>query len=155
VLADPADAELLRAVRASLQSERVLTAVSDGIALVDFDLRVRWSNPTFDAWCGGPAAGRGFYEALGTPRTEGPEYCPFHAALARRFEAGDAPCKPPTVTTRLLCRGDRHIDLHITPVNEPGSRTPLLIALGRDVSAEVRQRQKLDALYTAGRELSS
>ena len=57
--------------------------------------------------------------------------------------------------TRLHCRGDRDIDLHITPVNEPGSRTPLLIAVGRDVTAEARQQYQLEALHQAGRELTA
>jgi CheY-like chemotaxis protein len=45
--------------------------------------------------------------------------------------------------------------VHITPVNEPGSPVPLLIAVGRDVTAEVKQQQKLDALHRAGRELTA
>jgi CheY-like chemotaxis protein len=154
VLANPSDVALMRAVRGSVQSERILDTLTDGVALVDFDLQVRWSNPTFDSWCGGPAVGRGFYEALGTPRAEENEFCPFHTALSRRSEpANDGP--PPAVTVRLHCRGDRHVDLNITPVNEPGSRLPLLIALGRDVTAEVRQQQQLDALHQAGRELTA
>jgi CheY-like chemotaxis protein len=39
-------------------------------------------------------------------------------------------------------------------VQDSESRMPLLIALGRDVTAEVRQQQKLDALHKAGRELT-
>jgi CheY-like chemotaxis protein/GAF domain-containing protein len=58
------------------------------------------------------------------------------------------------VTARLQCRGGRHLDLHITPVHEPDSTGPLLIALGRDVTALVQQQHKLDALHKAGRELA-
>ena len=153
VIANPADATLMRAVRGSIQSERILDTLTDGVALVDFDLRIRWSNPTFDAWCGGSAFGRGFYEALGSPRSEETEYCPFHTALTRRPEKEDGSVA--AVMTRLHCRGDRDIDLHITPVHEPGVRTPLLIAVGRDVTAEVRQQYQLDALHQAGRELTA
>jgi CheY-like chemotaxis protein len=155
VLANPADVPLMRAVRGSLQSERILDTLTDGVALVDFDLRVRWCNPTFDAWCGGPAVGRGFYEALGSPRAEENEYCPFHSALSRASATATENGKPAAVTTRLHCCHERTIDLHITPVQEPGSRVPLLIAVGRDVTAEVRQQHKLDALYQAGRDLSA
>ena len=63
VLVNPADDTLLRAIRNSIQSERILDSLPDGVALVDFDLRIRWSNPTFDSWCGGPSLGHGFYEA--------------------------------------------------------------------------------------------
>jgi CheY-like chemotaxis protein len=151
VLANPTDTVLFRAVRESVLSEHILASLADGAALVDFDLRVRWSNPTFDAWCGGPAVGRGFHEALGTQNHDS-EFDPFHTALAAR---GDGPDRPATVTARVACRDDRLLDLHITPVHEPGSRSPLLIALGRDVTTEVRQREKLDALHQAGRELAA
>ena len=153
-LTNPADASVLDAVRGLLQAQRVLATLPDGVALVDADLRVRWSNPTFDAWCGGAAGGRDFYEALGSPRVVGPEFCPFQAALRRL--AGDPAADPaPAVTTRMECRGGRHVDLHITPVRDADHAAPLLIALGRDVTALVRQQQKLDALHKAGRELAA
>ncbi len=119
--------------------------------MVDADLRMRWANPTFESWCGGSAAGRDFYTALGcAAEIMGLECCPFRAALARSDVV-----PPPTITARLRCHGERAIDLHITPISEPDSPTPLLLALGRDVTALVRQQQKLDALHKAGRELAA
>jgi CheY-like chemotaxis protein len=146
VLSNPADAHVLEAVRKLLQSRRVLATLPDGVALVNLDRTVRWSNPAFDAWCDGSAVGRDFYEALGSPGIVGPEFCPFRAALA-------AP-RGQTITTRLRCRCDREIELQVTPVNEPEGE-PLLVAVGRDVTAVVRQQQKIDALYKAGRELAA
>jgi CheY-like chemotaxis protein/GAF domain-containing protein len=162
VLTDPADRDILEAVRHLLQSERILAAVPDGLALVNFDLKIVWANPTFEAWCGGSPVGRGFYEALGSPAVVGPEYCPFHTALAAREALrlpprapGGASAAPTAVSTRLVCRGNRHLDLHVMPLAEPTARGPLLIALGRDVTAVVEQQQKLDALHKAGRELAA
>ncbi|HZT81464.1 MAG TPA: response regulator, partial [Gemmataceae bacterium] len=74
----------------------------------------------------------------------GPDYCPFHTALAG---------KP--VITRLHCRDDRYIELQITPVHEPSGKVHRLISLGRDVTAQVHQQQKLDALHQAGRQLAA
>src|SRR5262249_12209867 len=137
-------------LRTLLQAQRILASVPDGVAVVDFDLRVRWANPTFAAWCGGNPVGRGFYEALGSPGNSDAEYCPFHTALSTRPERG----RPRTVTTRLHCTGNPHFDLHVTPGDEPDGRDPLLIVIGRDVTASVAQQQKLDALHKAGRELA-
>jgi CheY-like chemotaxis protein/PAS domain-containing protein len=146
LVANPADAATVDALRTLVQARNILATLPDGVAVVDANLRVRWANPTFESWCGGNVVGRGFYEALGSPDVVGPEFCPFHTALA-----GAAP----TVATRLHCRGGRAVDLHITPISEPDSPKPLLIALGRDVTALVQQQQKLDALHKAGRELAA
>lgn len=83
-VASAADPALLETLRTLLQAQRILASVPDGVAVVDFDLRIRWANPTFTAWCGGRAIGRGFYEALGSPVTSEADYCPFHTALSRR-----------------------------------------------------------------------
>jgi CheY-like chemotaxis protein len=155
VLANPADKSLASAAHNLFQSQQILSTVPDGVAVVDFDLRVRWANPTFESWCNGPPVGRGFYEALGSPEVVGPEYCPFHTALAG-LQTGARPATPPVTSTRLLCRGSRHIDLHITPIIEQDEgKGPLLIALGRDVTSMVQQQQKLDALHKAGTELAA
>lgn len=146
VLTNPVDAHVLDSVRKLLQSRRVLAAIPDGVALVNGDRTVRWSNPAFDAWCDGSAVGRDFYEALGTPYVMGPEKCPFRTAS--QAEHGH------TVMSRLQCRCNRELELQVTRIAEPDGE-PLLVAVGRDITAIVQQQQKLDALYKAGRELAA
>jgi CheY-like chemotaxis protein/PAS domain-containing protein len=141
---DPRETEVRDAARSFFQAERILQSLADGVALVDVDLKVTWANPAFEAWCGGPPAGRGFYEALGSPEILGPDYCPFHTALAG---------KP--VTTRLHCHNNRYLDLHITPILDADHKVSQLIGLTRDVTSESQQAQKLDALHKAGRELAA
>jgi CheY-like chemotaxis protein len=124
---------------------RLLDALADGVAVVGTDLRVIWGNPAFAARCGdGSPRGRGFYEALGTPEILGPDYSPFHTALAGRV-----------ATTRLRLRDDRYLELQVTPMSDGGGAPPQLIVLARDVTAEVHQQQKLDALHKAGAELAA
>src|SRR6266511_2009910 len=80
--ADPRQPALSHGSGRLFQAEHILETLTDGVAVVTADLRVTWANPTFEAWCGGPAVGRAFYEALGSPDILGPDYCPFHTALA-------------------------------------------------------------------------
>ena len=47
VVANPGDATVLNTARHLLQSQRILAAVPDGLALVDFDLKIRWANSAF------------------------------------------------------------------------------------------------------------
>ena len=157
VVANPADKTVLENARRFLQSQRILAAVPDGLALVDFDLKIRWANPTFQAWCGGNPVGRGFYDALGSPQMLGPEYCPFHTALASRDarREADSSTAPEAVTACLVCRNNRFVELHVTPLDDPGAAGPMLLALARDVTHTVEQRQKLDALHEAGRTLAA
>jgi CheY-like chemotaxis protein len=141
---DPRDPAVRDGVGDLFQAERILETVTDGVALVDADLRVTWANRTFEGWAGGPPVGRGFYDALGSPQVLGPDFCPFRSALAGQASS-----------TRLLGRDNRYYELHITPVLDAGFRGTRFITLGRDVTAEVHQQQKLDALHQAGRELAA
>ncbi|MBV9123685.1 MAG: response regulator [Planctomycetes bacterium] len=127
-----------------MQADHILKALPDGVAVVNADLRILWANSTFEAWTGGPAAGKGFYDALGSPEILGPDYSPFHTALAGR-----------TATTRLHRHDNHYLELQVTPVLEENSPIVQLITLSRDVTAETHQQQKLDALHQAGQKLSA
>jgi CheY-like chemotaxis protein/PAS domain-containing protein len=148
VYADTSDPNQTQWAANLLQAERILGTLPDALAVVDAELRILWANAAFDDWCGGSCTGKGFYDALGSPETLGPDYQPFHTALAGK-----------RAVTRLHNRDHRYLELHVTPIQETNqsgqARISQLIALGRDVTAEVNQQQKLDALHQAGRELSA
>jgi CheY-like chemotaxis protein/putative methionine-R-sulfoxide reductase with GAF domain len=153
LVANLSDPSLVDALRTFHQANHLLAHVADGIAVVDFDLRIRWANPSFQRWCGGNPVGRGFYEALGSPVVAGEDFCPFQSALASRDVTPDG--GPACITCRLDCRDNRHIDLHITPLLDSDPTGPLFIALGHDATANVEQQRKLDALHKAGQELTA
>ncbi len=120
------------------------------MALVDFDLRVRWANPTFLSWCNGPAVGRAFYQVLGSPKLVGSDVCPFHAALSTQ-PASQSPLG--VARGRLVCPDGRHLEVQVISFPDQGGQI-LLIVQARDVSVQVQQQNKLAALYQAGRQLA-
>jgi CheY-like chemotaxis protein/PAS domain-containing protein len=137
-----------------VQAREILTIVPEGAAVVDFDLRIRWANPAFAAWCESSPVGRGFYDALGAP-PGGSEFCPFHTALAHlpREESPDS--IPASVQARLQIRDGRWLDLSITPLHSAPGEERQVVVLGRDVTGSVGQQQKITALHKAGRELAA
>jgi CheY-like chemotaxis protein len=144
VYADLHEETALERMRLLFRAEGILQALQDGVAVVDPELRILWANAAFEKWCGEPAQGRSFYEALGSPEILGPDYSPFHTALAGK-----------TVTTRLHCRGNCYLQLQVTPVHDSTNKIDHFISLCQDITSAVQQQQMLDALHQAGRDLAS
>lgn len=145
VFAHPQHAGFWQRASSLLRADHILNGLWDGVVLVTPDLRITWANTTLEKWCGGALQGRGFYEALGSPEILGPDYCPFHTALAGKH-----------VTTRLHCRDNRYVELDVSPIESPGEgKVGQLLGLLRDVTPLVQQQQKLDAIHKAGRELAA
>src|SRR5581483_10542810 len=57
--------------------------------------------------------------------------------------------------TRAFCHDHQYLDLRVAPLADAAGHVRQLIALCRDVTAEVQQQQKLDALHQASRELAA
>jgi CheY-like chemotaxis protein len=123
---------------------RILTALEDGVAVVNDDLTIAWANPAFERRYGAAVPGRRFYEALGSPELVGPEFTPFRTALTGT-----------PITARLHCRDDRFVQLHLARMGDANSQPAQVVVLARDVTAEVLQQQKLDAIHKAGAELAA
>ncbi len=122
-----------------LQTDAILEVLDQGVAAVHLDFRILWANATFERWCGGPARDRLFDEALGVPAD-----MPLRTALLGR-----------PVTTRIQRPNNQWLELRVMPLKDSSGRVIELIALCRDVSAEVSRQQKLDRLHQAGRELAA
>ena len=66
-----------------LQNERILQGMPDGIVLLDSDNMIIWGNGRLREWTGSEkVVGANFYAILGSPEILGPDFCPFHTALA-------------------------------------------------------------------------
>ncbi len=129
-----------------LQNERVLQGMPDGVALLQADNQIVWANDQFINWSTSPdVAGKNFYEALGSPEILGPDFCPFHTAMATRHAS----------SSTLRTSENRYFQVHAAPVSQDDEIVPeyLIITLS-DISAEMIQQQKLEAIHRAGIELA-
>src|SRR5262249_1587327 len=116
------DASQLSAVRwvgMMIQAEEILDAISDGVAVVDPDLRIIWAHPEFhsltEPWM--RPVGAPFYQSLGQPEILGPDPCPFTTAVASRAPA----------STAMKIDGNRYLRVTVTPVFDTSNRLTHLI----------------------------
>ncbi len=127
-----------------LQNERILQGMPDGVVLLSSDNSILWGNGRLREWTGrSDVVGANFYEVLGNPEIIGPDFCPFHTAFAT--SKGSA--------STLRC-DHRFFRVHAIPVIENGNPPQHLIVTIRDVTADVLQQQKLNAIHQAGIELA-
>ncbi len=128
-----------------LQSERILEGMPDGIVVLDSENTIVWGNGRLREWTKKESVvGANFYTALGSPEILGPDFCPFHTALATG--------RPSNSTLRSA--DNRYFHVHAAPVFEGGTTAHHLIVTVRDVTTEMLQQQKLAAIHQAGVELA-
>lgn len=129
-----------------IRNDRILREMPDGVVLLDNENNILWGNGRLCAWSGlDSVVGRNFYRVLGSPEILGPDYCPFHTALATRKASA----------TTLRMGDNRYFRIHAAPLVETGQETPQnLVVTVHDVSEEVFQQQKLAAIHQAGVELA-
>lgn len=128
-----------------LENERILEGMPDGVAMLDQENSIVWANNCIRRWTGRDIViGVNFYTALNSPEILGPDYCPFHTALTT---------SQPSVST-LRTEDNRYFQVHAAPLVAGSAPPKNLIVTVRDVTEEVLQRQKLDAIHRAGMELA-
>ena len=139
-----ADAEGAVIGESPLDLGRILGALSTGVAIVGHDLRVIWHNKALSELCGqAELVEHDIYQALGCEHVEGPEFCPFNDCL-RGIQHS---------RTRLRLRSKRHVEVRVQQLGD-ADRDVRLLCQVRDVTLEVKQREKLNAIHRAGLELS-
>jgi CheY-like chemotaxis protein len=130
-----------------LDAGGILECLPDGVVLLDADLHILWASRRLRELAGREEAslvGENFYDALGTPEILGPDFCPFHTALG----SGEAS------KSTLRLSEKRYFEVHAQPIAGSEEEMPAYLAVVvRDISDEVLQRQKLNAIYQAGLEL--
>jgi CheY-like chemotaxis protein len=128
-----------------LQNERILEGMPDGVVLLDADNTILWGNGRMREWCESDTViGANFYSVLGSPEILGPDFCPFHTALATGSRS----------ISTLRSTDNRYYRVHAVPVHDADGSPQNLIVTVRDVTAEALQQQKLAAIHQAGIELA-
>ncbi|MBW3597229.1 MAG: response regulator [Planctomycetes bacterium] len=127
-----------------LQNDRILDGMPDGVALLDMENVIIWSNQQMRRWSNRDVVGQNFYAALDSPEILGPDFCPFHTALATGQASGST----------LKADENRYYHVHAAPVLDEGETPRHLIVTVRDVTEEILQQQKLAAIHRAGIELA-
>lgn len=129
------------------RDELIIAHIEKGLAVLDPSGVVVWANPMFRAVAGGDPVGKPLLAALGAATVD-----------------HDAPLDPlgaARAGSPLLLRVQRggevaqpFLEVDIRSVPGPDGTVSGLIALVRNVTSQVVQQQKLDALHAAGRELA-
>jgi CheY-like chemotaxis protein/PAS domain-containing protein len=128
-----------------LQNQQILEGMPDGVALLDSENTVVWGNGRLREWSArDQVVGANFYTVLGSPEILGPDFCPFHTALATGSPS----------SSTLRSEDNRYFQVHAAPVREVNGAPRHLIVTVRDVTREVQQQQKLAAIHQAGMELA-
>jgi CheY-like chemotaxis protein len=128
-----------------LQNERILEGMPDGIVVLDSENTIVWGNGRMREWTKHETViGANFYTVLGSPEILGPDFCPFHTALATARAS----------TSTLRSGENRYFQVHAAPVFEGNLAPQHLIVTVRDVTTEMLQQQKLAAIHQAGIELA-
>src|SRR5262249_47043741 len=146
VYVDASQLSAIRWVGMMIQAEEILEAISDGVAVVDPDLRIIWVNPEFNSLTDSSLnpISSPFYQALGQPDILGPDPCPFTTAVATRAAA----------STAIKIAGNRYLRVTVTPVFDTSGALTHLIALTRETTDETQQQLKVNAIHKAGDELA-
>ncbi len=128
-----------------LQSERILDGMPDGVALVNADMIVTWANQCLRNWSPlEDPQGANFYATLGNPQIMGPDFCPFHTALATGASSNST----------LQTEDKRYFQVHVAPLTDASTENAALVATVSDITAEILQQQKLAAIHQAGQQLT-
>lgn len=144
VLADPPTlAKWLDGLR---RDEVVLDHLDKGVAVLDPAGTVTWANPALRGLCPADPVGRPLVDALGAQTLASEDPDPLAAARGGR---------PVTFRLHRPASPERpYLDVTVRPVVSADGSVGQFVALARNVTAEVEQQKKLDALHQAGRDLA-
>lgn len=133
-------------LRGLCQSGLMLRDLPEGAALLDQKTRVLWANRRLKRWLGkldDDPVGETIYDLMGNPEVLGTGVCPFRTALSTGKESSGT----------FQTSDNRFFQVRAAPVGDESPATQLVVTVG-DITEEILQQQKLEAIHRAGRELA-
>jgi CheY-like chemotaxis protein len=139
------------------RDEFIIEHIDKGLAVLDPSGRVTWANAVLRAWSGGNPVGQPLLDALGGVATASPDGATGVPPAAAPSELLAHAARGTPVSLRFARTNPPdppHLEADVRPVLNPDGSVSRLIAMVRNITPEVIQQQKLDALHAAGRELA-
>ncbi len=149
------------------RDELIIGHIEKGLAVLDPTGVVLWANPVFRSFSAADPVGQPLLAALGTRLAAvetvhdpgaGPGGDGWGAPTTSRLLDPLAPARAGKPTSlRLYCPGtpnQPYLEVDVRPVRGTDQEVSRLVALVRNVTPQIVQQQKLDALHAAGRELA-
>lgn len=127
-----------------LQSEHILDGMPDGVALVNSEMEITWANDCLREWSHREPIGAAFYSLFQNAQILGPDFCPFHTALAAGTPSRSS----------MQTDDNRYFEVHVAPLTQAATEKAALVATVSDITSEILQEQKLAAIHQAGRQLT-
>jgi two-component system, sensor histidine kinase SagS len=142
-----ADAETARNLLASQRLDAIVLAnIDKGVAVLDQESRLTWANPAMQALCQISPIGQKLMEALGASTLVSEVADPLKLARNGTPVAFHI-YRPASVAQPYL-------DITIQPVIGADGVVEQQVVFVRNITSEVEQQRRLDALHQAGRELA-
>ncbi|MBA4032765.1 MAG: two-component system response regulator [Planctomyces sp.] len=123
----------------------IVQHLPDGLVVLNIQQQVLWWNRRIEELAGtAEIAGGDFFTVLQNPQIEGPDFAPLNRALA----TGE------TTRTKLRLNDKQFLEILASPIMQPDADLPLgLVVTIHDITSDVLEREKLNAIHQAGREL--
>ena len=142
-----ADPKLLSELFGSYRRDQlVLSGIQSGIAVLDLVGNVTWAHTIFCEWCGQNPIGQSYFAALEAETVASDDGDPF--AVVRKGLSTSFRVHRPNNEDRPF------LDVVVRPIHDSNHSVHQMIAMARNVTPEVEQQRRLDALHQAGRELA-
>ncbi|CAN5263585.1 response regulator [soil metagenome] len=128
------------------RDETILSNVDQGIASLNDQGHITWANVVLRDWCGTNPVGQTILQALAPCEVmkDSAEVTPNESGAKMQFRLEQPPPSPRP-----------YLDVRIRPVLDMDGNILHRIVIINNVTSEVEQKQKLDALHKAGLELAN